>query len=73
MKKETGFDVEDAKVRASEFANNANDSAMKGQAQLDRFRFELFPEFIEWNRWELWKVKFYSFLVLIMYYSVLAL
>nr|GME16746.1 ATP-dependent zinc metalloprotease FTSH 12, chloroplastic [Ipomoea batatas] len=28
---------------------------MKGQAQLDRFRFELFPEFIEWNRWELWK------------------
>ncbi|XP_031115076.1 ATP-dependent zinc metalloprotease FTSH 12, chloroplastic isoform X2 [Ipomoea triloba] len=55
VKKETGFDVEDAKVRASEFANNANDSATKGQAQLNRFRFELFPEFIEWNRWELWK------------------
>lgn len=55
MKKETGFDFEDAKVKVEEFSGRAVDSAKNGQILLQRFQSELFPEFLNWNKFEYWK------------------
>lgn len=57
MKKETGFDFDDAKNTVAEFSGRAVDSAKKGQIQLQRFKSELFPEFLNWNKFESWKVN----------------
>lgn len=62
VKKETGFDFEDAKVKVEEFSGRAVDSAKNGQILLQRFQSELFPEFLNWNKFEYWKVKFSIFL-----------
>ncbi|KAJ8568403.1 hypothetical protein K7X08_027936 [Anisodus acutangulus] len=48
VKKETGFDFEDVKTKVVEFSGRAVDS---GQ----RFRSELLPEFLNWNKFESWK------------------
>ncbi|KAJ8527613.1 hypothetical protein K7X08_015064 [Anisodus acutangulus] len=48
VKKETGFDFDDAKTKVAEFSGRAVDS---GQ----RFRFELLPEFLNWNKFDSWK------------------
>ncbi|XP_059277403.1 ATP-dependent zinc metalloprotease FTSH 12, chloroplastic isoform X2 [Lycium ferocissimum] len=48
VKKETGFDFEDAKNKVKEFSG-------RGQIELQRFQFELFPEFLNWNKFESWK------------------
>ncbi|MCD7454691.1 ATP-dependent zinc metalloprotease FTSH 12, chloroplastic [Datura stramonium] len=55
LKKETGFDFEDAKVKVAELSGRAVDLAKNGQIQLQRFQFELFPEFLNWNKFESWK------------------
>ncbi|XP_075645953.1 ATP-dependent zinc metalloprotease FTSH 12, chloroplastic [Castanea sativa] len=55
VKKETGFDLEDANVKVGEFVGRAKEGVSKGQGELERFRTELVPEFVSWNRWERWK------------------
>lgn len=55
MKKETGFDFQDVKVKVGEFSGRAVDSAKNGQILLQRFQSELFPEFLNWNKFESWK------------------
>lgn len=55
MKKETGFDFQDVKVKVGEFSGRAVDSAKNGQVLLQRFQSELFPEFLNWNKFESWK------------------
>lgn len=58
MKQETGFDFKDVKVKVGEFSGRAVDSAKNGQVLLQRFQSELFPEFLNWNKFESWKVNF---------------
>ncbi|KAM3355672.1 ATP-dependent zinc metalloprotease FTSH 12, chloroplastic [Capsicum galapagoense] len=55
VKKETGFDFEDAKIKVVEFSGRAVDSAKSGQILLQHFQSELFPEFLNWNKFESWK------------------
>lgn len=55
MKQETGFDFKDVKVKVGEFSGRAVDSAKNGQVLLQRFQSELFPEFLNWNKFESWK------------------
>ncbi|KAM3248319.1 ATP-dependent zinc metalloprotease FTSH 12, chloroplastic [Capsicum annuum] len=55
VKKETGFDFEDAKLKVVEFSGRAVDSAKSGQILLQHFQSELFPEFLNWNKFESWK------------------
>lgn len=59
LKKETGLDLEQANVKAGELLDVARGAAEKGRAVVDRFRLELVPVFIEWNKWEYWKVPFF--------------
>ena len=56
VKRETGFDLEDANSRVNEFVGRIRAAARRGEDGLDRFRTELLPEFVNWNRWERWKV-----------------
>ena len=49
LKKETGFDVEGASIKAKGLVS-------KGREAVDRFRLELVPEFVQWNKWDNWKV-----------------
>ncbi|XP_004232810.1 ATP-dependent zinc metalloprotease FTSH 12, chloroplastic [Solanum lycopersicum] len=55
VKQETGFDFKDVKVKVGEFSGRAVDSAKNGQVLLQRFQSELFPEFLNWNKFESWK------------------
>ncbi|OIT02393.1 PREDICTED: ATP-dependent zinc metalloprotease FTSH 12, chloroplastic [Nicotiana attenuata] len=55
VKKETGFDFDDAKNIVAEFSGRAVDSAKKGQIHLQHFKSELFPDFLNWNKFESWK------------------
>ncbi|KFK42356.1 hypothetical protein AALP_AA2G245500 [Arabis alpina] len=55
VKKETGFDSEEANARVDEFKGRVKDSVKKGQDELTRFRNETVPLFIDWNKWEHWK------------------
>ncbi|KAJ0256660.1 ATP-dependent zinc metalloprotease FTSH 12 [Hirschfeldia incana] len=55
VKKETGFDPEEAGARVDEYVGRVKDSVMKGQGELTRFRTETVPSFIDWNKWEHWK------------------
>ena len=50
VKKETGFDLEDANVKVGEFVGRAKEGVSKGRGELERFRTELVPEFVSWNR-----------------------
>ncbi|CAN4096889.1 unnamed protein product [Withania somnifera] len=52
VKKETGFEFEDAKLKVAEFSGRAVDS---GQILVQRFHSELLPEFLNWNKFESWK------------------
>jgi len=56
VKKEIGFDLEDANVKVGEFVGPVSEGVRKGGPELERFRTELVPEFVSWNRWERWKV-----------------
>ncbi|KAI9160168.1 hypothetical protein LWI28_005703 [Acer negundo] len=55
VKKETGFDFDEANVKVSELVGRVKGELKKGESELTRFRTELVPAFVEWNRWELWK------------------
>ncbi|KAG5622675.1 hypothetical protein H5410_007893 [Solanum commersonii] len=55
VRKETGFDFQDVKVKVGEFSGRAVDSAKNGQILLQHFQSELFPEFLNWNKFESWK------------------
>lgn len=56
VKRETGFDLEDANSKVKEFVGRIAGAAKKGEDGLVRFRTEFCPEFVNWNRWERWKV-----------------
>ncbi|KAF5949519.1 hypothetical protein HYC85_011512 [Camellia sinensis] len=55
VKKETGFDLEDVNVRVSGIVDQIQEMAKNGDTQFNRFRSELVPEFINWNKWDRWK------------------
>lgn len=55
VKKETGFDLEDVNVGVSGFVDQIQEMAKNGDTQFNRFRSELVPEFINWNKWDRWK------------------
>ncbi|KAK3217754.1 hypothetical protein Dsin_011724 [Dipteronia sinensis] len=55
VKKETGFDFDEANVKVTELVGRVKVELKKGESELTRFRTELVPAFVEWNRWELWK------------------
>ncbi|TXG71305.1 hypothetical protein EZV62_006240 [Acer yangbiense] len=55
VKKETGFDFDEANVKVSELVGRVKGELKKGESELTRFRTELVPAIVEWNRWELWK------------------
>ncbi|XP_068320026.1 ATP-dependent zinc metalloprotease FTSH 12, chloroplastic [Pyrus communis] len=55
VKKETGFDLKEANVTVGDFVGRVRDGLKKGGTELERFRTELLPEFVSWNRWERWK------------------
>lgn len=57
VKKETGFDLKEANVTVGDFVGRVGDGLKKGGTELERFRTELLPEFVSWNRWERWKVR----------------
>ncbi|KAL6206120.1 hypothetical protein ACLB2K_023369 [Fragaria x ananassa] len=48
LKKETGFDLKEVNVKVGECLGQAG-------AELERFKTELVPEFVSWNRLEHWK------------------
>ncbi|KAL5543723.1 hypothetical protein UlMin_007507 [Ulmus minor] len=55
VKKETGFDVEGANVKVTEFVERVREGVKKGGDELERFRTDLVPEFVSWNQWRRWK------------------
>nr|DAD43966.1 TPA_asm: hypothetical protein HUJ06_002196 [Nelumbo nucifera] len=55
VKKETGFDLEDANEKVVGLLGQVRDTAKKGEIVFDRFKFEWVPKFIDWNKWERWK------------------
>lgn len=55
VKKETGFDLNEAIMKVDELVDRFKDGVKKGDDELTRFRTELLPQFVEWNRWERWK------------------
>ncbi|KAK4439554.1 ATP-dependent zinc metalloprotease FTSH 12, chloroplastic [Sesamum alatum] len=55
LKKETGFNLDDAMVRVDEISDRARDSARKAQDAVERVNSELLPQFVSWNKWERWK------------------
>ncbi|GMH10683.1 hypothetical protein Nepgr_012524 [Nepenthes gracilis] len=55
VKKETGIDFEDADKRMVRLSLRVQDAAKKCEFEFNRFRFELVPEFINWNKWDYWK------------------
>ncbi|KAL3503755.1 hypothetical protein ACH5RR_038204 [Cinchona calisaya] len=55
VKKETGVDFEEANAGLGELAGRVRRSAESGQSELERFRSQLVPEFINWNNWDRWK------------------
>ncbi|XP_021802259.1 ATP-dependent zinc metalloprotease FTSH 12, chloroplastic isoform X3 [Prunus avium] len=55
VKKETGFDLKDANVKVGEYVGRVEGGLQKGRTELERFKTELVPELVSWNRWERWK------------------
>ncbi|XP_030471573.1 ATP-dependent zinc metalloprotease FTSH 12, chloroplastic [Syzygium oleosum] len=55
VKKETGFDVDDANAKLRELAASVKERAKLNEAAAARLRSELLPAFLDWNRWERWK------------------
>lgn len=58
MKKETWFDLEGVNVEVKGFAGRVREVAKKGQTEFESFKTQLLPEFIDWNKWDRWKVNF---------------
>lgn len=56
LKKETGIDLDNANVKVSEFAGRVRDGVKAGGSELERLRNDAWPEFVNWNKWQYWKV-----------------
>ena len=56
VKKETGFDLEETNNRVAEFAGRVREGAEVSGSELERFRASVLDEFVNWNKWERWKV-----------------
>ncbi|KAL5975754.1 hypothetical protein ACLOJK_020081 [Asimina triloba] len=60
VQKETGLDLKFVNAKVASLADEISDAlrraSEKGGDAFNRLRFELGPEFVEWNRWERWKV-----------------
>ena len=56
LKKETGFDLDNANLKVNEFAGRVRDGLKIGGNELERFRNDVWPEFVNWNKWQYWKV-----------------
>lgn len=59
VKKETGFDLDEANVKVGQLVGRVNQGLRKGEGEFNRLRTELLPEFVSWNRWDRWKVSFF--------------
>ncbi|PON74433.1 AAA-type ATPase [Parasponia andersonii] len=55
VKKETGFDLDNANVKVNEFAGRVREGVKIGGNELERFRTDILPEFVDWNKWRHWK------------------
>lgn len=66
VKRETGFDLNEANVKVGEFVGRVKDGVKKGEDELTHFRTELLPQFMDWNRWDHWKV-----MILMSYLEIL--
>ncbi|XP_021299489.1 ATP-dependent zinc metalloprotease FTSH 12, chloroplastic [Herrania umbratica] len=55
VKKETGFNLDEANVRVNELVGRVKEGFRKGEGEFTRLWTELVPEFVSWNRWERWK------------------
>lgn len=64
VKKETGFDLKDVNVKVGEYLGQAGEGLKRGGTELERFKNELVPEFVSWNQWERWKVKFLNLILI---------
>ncbi|KAF4347100.1 hypothetical protein G4B88_025143 [Cannabis sativa] len=51
VKKETGFDFDNANVKLTEFTGRVRDGVKVGGSELER----VLPEFVNWNKWQYWK------------------
>lgn len=58
LRKETGFDLKNTDVKLAEIFGKANERLDNIGAELERFKTEKWPEFVNWNSWERWKVIF---------------
>lgn len=56
LKKDTGFDLEDANVKVGGFVGRVRERVEKSGVVLERFRSDAVPEFVSWNQWQRWKV-----------------
>lgn len=61
VKKETGFDVDVVNSQVFGFFGRAKEVANEGQAEFNSFRTRVLPQFIEWNKWDRWKVNFFIY------------
>lgn len=43
-------------MKVGELVGRVKNGVKKGEAEFIRFRTVLVPEFVDWNRWERWKV-----------------
>lgn len=55
LKKETGFDLDDANVKVSGFVQGATHSLTNCQTHFHRFTTHSFPSFLDWHKWDRWK------------------
>lgn len=55
LRKETGFDLKNTDVKLAEIFGKANERLDNIGAELERFKTEKWPEFVNWNSWERWK------------------
>lgn len=53
LKKETGLDAGAAGEAARKLADGATEAVRE---TVDLVRVELVPRFVDWNKWEMWKV-----------------
>ncbi|KAK4746081.1 hypothetical protein SAY87_012393 [Trapa incisa] len=55
LKKDTGYDVEEAGAKARELVGKVMERVRVDDEELTRLRTELVPAFLQWNRWGRWK------------------
>lgn len=63
VKKETGFSFEDGQASFSQLVGRLRGSLERGLSELEQLRSELLLVFVDWNKWERWKVMFVLFVI----------